>query len=104
MEKLMENIRVQEIAQIDQRTLGITWTDGRKSSLDVVMLRRKCPCAACIDEWSHEPRIKPEDIKDSVRPVKVESVGLYALAIHFNDGHRTGIYTFKYLRDLAPLA
>ena len=99
----MENIRVQDITQLDPKTLGILWTDGKKSALDVVLLRRKCPCAACIDERSHEPRLKPEDVKDTVRPVKIESVGLYALTIHFNDGHRTGIYTFKYLRELAPL-
>lgn len=100
----MENVRVQEISQLDPRTLGIVWTDGKKSALDVVMLRKKCPCAACIDEWSHEPRLNPDDVKDTVRPVKVESVGAYALTIHFNDGHKTGIYTFKYLRELAPLA
>ena len=99
----MENIRVKDITQLDPKTLGILWTDGKKSALDVVLLRRKCPCAACIDEWSHEPRLKPEDVKDTGRPVKIESVGLYALTIHFNDGHRTGIYTFKYLRELAPL-
>ncbi len=99
----MENFRIQGIAQLDARTIGITWTDGKKSALDVVMLRRRCPCAACIDEWTHEPLLKPDEVKDTVRPVKVESVGLYALTIHFNDGHRTGIYTFKYLRDLGAL-
>lgn len=100
----MENVRVQEISQQDQRTLSILWTDGQRSTLDVVMLRKKCPCAACIDEWSHEPRVNPDDIPDTVRPIKVESVGAYALTIHFNDGHKTGIYTFKYLRELAPMS
>lgn len=96
----MENIRVKDIAQLDPRTLGITWTDGRRDTLDVVLLRRKCPCAMCIDEWTREERLKPSDIPDTVRPVRIDSVGAYALKIEFSDGHSTGIYTFPMLRSL----
>lgn len=92
--------RVKSISQIDERTLGITWTDNLISSFDVVDLRRKCPCATCIDEWTHEQLLKPESVPETVRPLKIESVGQYALNIHFNDGHRTGIYTFSMLRRL----
>lgn len=92
--------RVKSIKQLDDRTLGIIWTDERHSKFDVVELRRKCPCATCIDEWTHEQLLKPESVADSVRPVKVESVGQYALTIQFSDGHRTGIYTFSMLRGL----
>ena len=91
-------VRVKGIEQLDARTLGITWTDDRKSTYDVVMMRRKCPCATCVDEWTHEQILKPEQIADSVRPVKVESVGQYALTVQFSDGHKTGIYTFNMLR------
>ncbi len=96
----MENIRVKDIAQIDSRTLGITWTDGRKNLFDVVLLRRSCPCATCIDEWTREKRLKPADIPETVRPVRIDSVGSYALKIEFSDGHSTGIYTFPMLRNL----
>ena len=94
----MDNIRVRDIAQVDPRTLGITWTDGRVDHYDVVALRRRCPCAHCIDEWTGAKRLKPEDVAESVRPVKIDSVGSYALQIRFNDGHGTGIYTFNMLR------
>lgn len=93
-------VRVKAIGQIDDRTLGITWTDGKQSSYDVVQLRRRCPCATCIDEWTHEPILKPEQISESIRPLKVESVGQYALTIHFSDGHKTGIYTFSLLHAM----
>jgi DUF971 family protein len=93
-------VRVKDIHQADSRTLSVTWTDDVVSKYDVVQLRRKCPCAACIDEWTHEPILKPEQVAESVRPMKIESVGQYAMAIHFNDGHRTGIYTFQFLRSL----
>ncbi len=32
----------------------------------------------------------------------VELVGNYAIKIAFSDGHATGIYTWEYLRSLAP--
>jgi DUF971 family protein len=32
--------------------------------------------------------------------VRIESVGAYALKIHFSDGHATGIYTFQMLRAM----
>jgi DUF971 family protein len=94
----MENIRVRDIQQLNERTLGITWTDNRTDTFDVVELRRRCPCAMCIDEWTHLPKLKEADVADSLRPLKIESVGQYALSIKFNDGHSTGIYTFQMLR------
>ncbi len=95
-----EDIRVQKIWQKSDRDLAIVWTDGKESEFDVVQLRRLCPCAVCIDEFTHERKLRPEDVSEGVRPVRVESVGRYALNIKFNDGHGTGIYTFQMLRDL----
>jgi len=97
----MSGIRVKDICQIDDRTLDVTWTDGRNDKFDVVELRKKCPCAACIDEWTGEKRLKPEDVPDNVRPLIVESVGSYAMNIRFSDGHGSGFYTFNMLRKLA---
>lgn len=96
-------VRVKAISQINDRAFSIEWTDGKKNEFDVVNLRRKCPCATCIDEWTHEPILRPEQVAESVRPIKIESVGQYALTIHFNDGHKTGIYPFTLLRKFAAL-
>jgi DUF971 family protein len=93
-------LRVKDIGQKDDRTLAITWTDNKVQHLDVVMLRRKCPCATCIDEWTRQQILKPEMVPETVRPVKIDSVGAYALQIAFSDGHGTGIYTFQMLRAL----
>lgn len=97
----MENLGIKQIEQKDQRTLRILWTDDAESLLDTVELRRNCPCAVCVDEWSHERKLKPGDVPDTVRPVRIDSVGRYALTVQFNDNHKTGIYTYKLLRDLA---
>ncbi len=93
-------LSIKEIWQIDDRTLGITWTDHSSQTFDVVMLRRKCPCAKCIDEHTGEKILKDEDISDELRPVKIDSVGRYALSIEFDDGHNTGIYTFEMLKKI----
>ncbi len=92
--------RVKRIWQQDERTLGINWTDGRKSLYDVVELRRQCRCAHCVDEISKKRTLNPDDVPESIRPIKIESVGRYALTIQFTDGHRTGIYAFEKLRDI----
>ena len=36
--------------------------------------------------------------------VGCERIGNYAVALEFSDGHRTGIFSWSYLRDLADRA
>lgn len=95
-----QDTRVKRIWQQDERTLGIVWTDGRKSLYDVVELRRQCRCAHCVDEMTKKKILNPDDIPESLRPIKIESVGRYALTIQFSDGHKTGIYPFDKLREI----
>ena len=97
----MKIMGVKELWQIDDRTLAILWTDKVEQHYDVVDLRRKCPCAACVDERTGKRTLAPENVADTVRPKLLKSVGRYALTIQFTDGHETGIYTFDYLRKLA---
>ena len=96
-----EGTGIQAIEKKDERTIHIVWTDAKESDIDVVDLRRRCPCAHCIDEFTRKQVLKPEDIPETVRPVSIQSVGRYAIAVHFSDGHKTGIYTFTMLRSLA---
>jgi len=94
-------IGIKHIEQVDSKTLRILWTDDKVSLFDTVELRRLCPCASCVDEWSKRRTLKPENINESVRPVDIESVGQYAVQINYSDQHKTGIYTYKYLRELS---
>jgi len=96
----VQSFFVKSIEQIDQHTLGIEWTDGHKSRWRLSHLRRNCPCAGCIDEWTNEPILKPEDVDDNLSARQIDSVGRYALTIDFADGHKTGIYSFGLLREL----
>ena len=90
-----------EIAQSGPRSLAIRWSDGEESELDVRALRLACACAQCVDEWTGEGRLQPASVPDDVHPLKIEPVGRYAIQIAWSDGHNTGIYPYRRLRELA---
>lgn len=91
---------VRKIYQVDSHTLGIDWTDGVVGRWRLAELRRHCPCAHCVDEWTREPRLDPTTVSDDLTAKGIESVGRYALRVVFADGHDAGIYTYALLREL----
>jgi ATP-binding protein involved in chromosome partitioning len=90
-----------KIAQAGPRTLAITWADGIESAYDVRELRLACGCAQCVDEWSGAGRLDPAAVPEDVHPLRIEPVGRYAIQIAWSDGHASGIYPFRRLRELA---
>jgi DUF971 family protein len=94
------SIRLREIRQVDDRHLAVVFTDGASARFDVVALRRACPCAECVDENTGIRLVDPASIPESVRPTTLRSVGRYALAVAWDDGHVGGIYTFERLRRM----
>jgi len=90
------------IRQRGPRELEITWADGRESVYPVRSLRLACGCASCIDEWTGEERLDPARVPEDVRPLRVSPVGRYGIQITWSDGHETGIYPFRRLRELDP--
>ena len=92
-----------KIAQHGPRELAIEWADGASSLYDVRSLRLACGCASCVDEWSGENRLDPDSVPEDVRPLRIEPVGRYAIQIEWSDGHSSGIYPFRRLRELASV-
>lgn len=88
------------IRQAGPKELEIVWNDGHVSRYPVVYLRRSCRCASCIDEWTGVQILKPEQVPEDVKPVRLEPVGRYAIHILWSDGHSSGIYTFEHLRRI----
>jgi ATP-binding protein involved in chromosome partitioning len=88
------------IRQAGPRTLAIVWADGRESRYDVRELRLACGCAQCVDEWSGEGRLDPASVPADVHPIRIEPVGRYAIQVEWSDGHSSGIYPFRRLREL----
>ena len=93
-------IEPREIKQEGDSCLRITWADNFVSTYSAPELRRACPCAQCVNEWTGQRTLKPENISDELSIVDVSIVGRYALNFRWSDGHETGIYSFRYLREL----
>lgn len=89
-----------QIAQAGPTRLAIEWADGARHLYDVRALRLACGCARCVDEWTGEEQLDPAAVPEDVRPLRIEGVGRYALQIAWSDGHDTGIYPFRRLRQL----
>jgi DUF971 family protein len=84
--------------------LAIRWSDGREDVLKAEFLREHSPSAENMGEvdilgqrWGGDgPRLFP-----GVQISGWSRVGNYAVTFEFTDGHKTGIYSWKYLRELA---
>lgn len=72
-------------------------TKDTDKKIDPLHLRKKCICAACIDEFSGAKLLKDKNIPEDVYPLKMEEKGNYAVAVVWSDGHRSSIYPYKRL-------
>jgi len=80
------------------RTLSVAFADGSSHELPFEFLRVNSPSA---EVQGHGPGQKVIVTgKENVRINAVEPVGHYAVRLIFDDGHDSGLYTWKYLREL----
>ena len=93
----------EKIEQAGPDALRIAWGDGATFTYPVRGLRLSCACAHCVDEWTGANLLDPLSVPDDIHPLAIHSVGRYAIAIEWSDGHDTGIYSFERLRELADL-
>lgn len=100
MERRGPAVEPREIMQDGDAALRITWADERVCRYEAPALRRACPCAQCVNEWTGERMLRPESISDQLQIADIAVVGRYALNFRWSDGHETGIYSFRYLREL----
>ncbi len=80
------------------RRVVVTWDDGHQSVFALDYLRSFCPCALC---QGHQPKLRYLGLENQ-ELVQIEGVGNYALSLTWRDGHNTGIYPFRLLRELCP--
>jgi len=80
------------------RVLEVAFSDAERYTLSFEYLRAHSPSA---EVQGHGPGQDVLQIaKENVAIVRVEPVGHYAVRLVFDDGHDTGLYTWKYLREL----
>jgi DUF971 family protein len=80
------------------RVLEVSFEDGSRFQLPFEYLRVHSPSA---EAKGHGPGQQVLVLgKESVGVRAVEPVGQYAVKLVFDDGHDTGLYTWKYLYEL----
>jgi ATP-binding protein involved in chromosome partitioning len=114
------------IQRLEGVGLAIRWQDGAQGTIPARLLRTYCPCANCREargEGNHErPLSAPvaesapskgntkkrrslaivqNSIEEELDLREVWAVGNYAIGLRWADGHATGIYPFKLLRELS---
>ena len=90
--------------QLIGNEVAIVWNDGAETYYPMEFLRAASPSAANIGERDILGNQYGGDGPKKFPGVSVtgwEQVGNYALRFDFSDGHRTGLYSYDYLRDLA---
>ena len=81
----------------DKRTLSVTFPSGRYE-IPAELLRVESPSA---EVQGHDPSQKTTvPGKRLVEIINIEPVGNYAVRIHFDDMHSTGIYTWDLLERM----
>lgn len=82
----------------------VEWSDGHSSAYPYHFLRDKCPCATCGGKGLPKQASNPFPMfgVKPLKPERAELVGRYAVQIHWNDRHSSGIYSFDYLRQICP--
>ncbi|MGI8813250.1 MAG: DUF971 domain-containing protein [Pyrinomonadaceae bacterium] len=93
-----------QIIEESDSAVSIEWSDGTETRYEAAQLRRACPCAGCVNEWTGEKMLKEQSVPDDLSFAHISIVGRYALNFHFSDEHDTGIFSFEYLRKLPSLS
>jgi Mrp family chromosome partitioning ATPase/DUF971 family protein len=85
----------------DAAAITLKWPDGETVSVPNAALRKACACANCIDEMTHAPILDPKSVPDDIHALSVGTIGNYAITVDWSDGHNTGFFPYKTIRELA---
>lgn len=78
--------------------LELDYADGHHAELSAEYLRVYSPSAEV--KGHHPSQAVLQTGKQWVQISKIEPIGNYAIQIHFDDNHNSGLYSWEYLWDL----
>lgn len=87
-----------------EQVLELGWENGTEFRIPYRHLRANCPCATCRDEWTGKRLLDPNSLREDLKLEGMEGIGHYAVRLVWNDGHRSGIFTWEMLRELPSIA
>src|SRR5947209_19008026 len=84
----------------ENRQLFLTWIDEHESIHSWEALRWACPCAWCAGEGGQPGMLQSRQSLsvEETTLANIQPVGRYGLTPIWEDGHKTGIYTYEKLR------
>jgi DUF971 family protein len=82
----------------NRETLSIAYDDGAAFDIPSELLRVESPSAEVQGHGAGQKQLVAG--KRAVKLIQAEPNGNYAVRLGFDDGHATGIYTWRYLRFL----
>jgi ATP-binding protein involved in chromosome partitioning len=88
-----------EIIGLGKPAVRIVWSDDPvvEDTWSARDLRLRCTCAYCQSETTGARTLDPETVPLDITVTDMSLVGNYGLAVHFSDGHTTGIYRLREL-------
>ncbi|MFT5320733.1 MAG: DUF971 family protein, partial [Pseudohongiellaceae bacterium] len=78
--------------------LELKYDDGGIYSLPAEFLRVNSPSAEVRGHGQGQEVLQTG--KKRVKIANIDAIGNYAIRLHFDDDHNTGIYSWEYLREL----
>ncbi|HEU5055050.1 MAG TPA: DUF971 domain-containing protein [Kofleriaceae bacterium] len=88
-----------EIVGLGRPEVRFVWDEGDEQVVGARELRLRCVCAMCRSEVTGERLLVDDKVPADITVTAMSLVGNYGLNIHFSDGHTTGIYRFRELRE-----
>lgn len=90
----------------ETQTLRVEWADEHVCEMRYDDLRRACPCATCNkDREKATSGLRVVTEEAALRPLQIDEISPivnYAVRLTWSDGHDTGFYSFRFLRELCP--
>jgi DUF971 family protein len=103
-ERIMPAALAPTNVQIIGDELAIRWSDDTEDYFPMERLRAYSPSAENMGEQDLLGNTYGGDDRKVFPGVKVtgwQQVGGYALAFSFSDGHKTGIFSYQYLKEIS---
>lgn len=91
----MSQIPTEITLRKESRILTLSYEDGRRFDLPCEYLRVYAPSA---DVSGFDAKLTV--YKEQVNIEQLEPIGAYAVRIRFDDGHKSGVYSWEYLYEL----
>lgn len=84
-------------------SVELTWDGGEEWQVRNFDLRMISQDALSVNEMTGERILSAADIRPDIAATEITPLGHYGIAIAWNDGHSSAIYTYKNIREIATI-